>query len=268
MRFSSKIFQCIAVALVFFVVDASAAQKKFKVTGFDKPFLVSNRNQPGGFTMDRDPVDAINKKKVYRFEIVPRKCVSDDCEQQSARASVQQVPEGTLQPKEAWYGWDMYLPTEFPFSTAQTRGHEIFTEFKDQHQCQLVALITNPNRNDDFLSWSMEKPTGQKMTQFGGDCEVVFERPVIRIREVLGGWHRYELFARWSKKNDGKFQLYLDGTEVVNYNGITCWSCDKMNYFLFGNYLCCTPNTQKIARSTVFYRFVSRARTRDGLVWE
>ena len=264
---SLRIYAMAALLVALTSALASAAEKRFKLPGFAHSFRVSERNQPGGFSMVKDPLDASNSKKVYKFSIAPGPCVKQDCEQQSARGSVQQVSQAK-QPKEAWYGWDMYFPTDFPYGINQIRGHQIFPEFKDQHQCQLVALTTNPHSNGQNLSWSMEKPTGIKATQFGGDCTPVFEKPVAKFRDIVGAWHRYELFVRWSKKDDGKFLMYLDGKLVVEYAGFTCFECDKMNQFYFGNYLCCTPDTKQLKAAIVYYRYVSSAKSREALLWK
>ncbi|PDT31134.1 hypothetical protein CO660_03595 [Rhizobium sp. L9] len=261
----------ILVAVLLPVLSANlsfAAERTFKVPGFTHPFRVTTeRNQPGGFAMVKDPLDQYNAAKVFKFSINPGPCVQDDCEQQSARATVQQGRKAK-QPKEAWYGWDMYFVPDFPIGSKQVRGHQIFVEFKDQDQCQLVALTTNPHSNDQFLSWSMEKPSGKQMTQFGGDCINLFDMRVASIRELAGAWHRFELFVRWTREGDGRFLMFLDGKQVVDYHGVTCFSCDKLNYFLFGNYLCCTTGTKLVVPATVYYRYVSMAKSREALVWK
>lgn len=256
-----------ALVVVAWTSGFASAEKRFKLPGFSDNFRISERNQPGGFSIVKDPLDTSNSKEVFNFSIGPGPCVREDCEQQSARGSVQQVPQA-VQPKEVWYGWDMYFPADFPYGAMQIKGHEIFAEFKDQDQCQLVALTTNPNQYDEYLSWSMEKPTGRKMTATGGDCEDLFEKRIAKFKDIVGTWHRFELFVRWSTKADGKFLMYMDGKQVVDYDGLTCFNCYKKNQMYFGNYLCCTPGTKDVKPSTVYYRHVNSAKSREALVWK
>jgi hypothetical protein len=258
-----------SAVLAFLSMSLSVgAADKFKLPGFDGTFrLTTERNQPGGATMTPDPLDEENTSDVFKFSISPGECVKEECEQQSVRATAEQRGE-PKQPATAWYGWDMYFVPDFPFGAAQVRGHQVFTEFKDQRQCQLVALINNPHSDDQFLSWSMEKPTGEDAEQYGGDCMVVFEKPIAPMIDLVGAWHRFELFVRWTKDGDGRFQMFLDGEQVLDYEGPTCFRCNKFNYFLFGNYLCCTSGTQNVVPATVYYRYISRAATREELVWQ
>jgi hypothetical protein len=258
----------LALVMMGLVSNVSfGASKTFQLPGFDNPFrATTERNQPGGFKTDKDPVDETNLTNVFKFSVVPRKCFKDDCLQQSARATVEQV-EGK-QPAEAWYGWDIYFVPGFPTASNQVPSLEIFTEFKDTRKCLLVGLTTKPNGYDPFLSWSMQKPTGKEVTADGGDCIDISAIRVAAIKDLEGAWHRFELYAKWDKGNEGKFQMFIDGKQVMDYSGITCFSCDKLNYFLFGNYICCTPGTEQIVPSTVYYRFVSRAKRREDLVWK
>ena len=155
------------------------AGKTFALPGFTDSFrITTERNQPGGVAMVRDPLDQDNTAKVFKFSIKPGPCVLDDCEQQSVRATVEQRP-GAKQPDEAWYGWDMYLAPGFPASAQEARKHQTLAEFKDQKQCMLVSLDTTPDNDDNFLTWSMEKPTGKKMTQSGGDCIDLFDLKIV-----------------------------------------------------------------------------------------
>ena len=256
---------CFCLLFLSSLGGTALARDDLRITGFGQDrFFLSDNSQPNGFAMVRDPADASNRQKVYRFSVRPSQCIGGDCQQQSARSSLQQG-NNVRQPEEAWYGWDIYFPAGFPTGDRLISGLETFNEWKDQDQCDLVSLsITRGQRK---LVWHMEAPTGKAMTQFGGDCRMVFEKPVASVSDLVGSWHRFELFARWSGGADGRFVLYLDGKAKVDYSGRTCNENSARNYHLFGNYLCCTPDSTRIAESTVYYRFISRASSRAGLKW-
>lgn len=265
---TDKIFRLSALALaltIFFIEPALAWPRTLH--GFNGyQFFEVDRNQRGGFTMVPDPIDPNNTKKVYKFSIRPEKCVGKECHQQSVRSSIQQGPDAK-QPKTAWYGWDMYFPPDFPNDGVQRLGLQQFNEWKDQNQCGLVSLAVDPNQGGRDLLWVMQKPTGKPETQFGGDCVPVMRISIAKISDLVGSWHRFEVFAHWTTEGDGQFKVYIDGKQKVDYTGVTCFNCDKMNYFSFGNYLCCTESSEKIQPSTVYYRFLSRSKSRQELKW-
>lgn len=262
---NSKLLLFIAV-LLFATSSAAVARNELTINGFGQDrFFLADNSQPKGFAMVKDPIDLTNKENVYRFKVRPARCIGSDCQQQSARSSLQQR-HNVKQPKEAWYGWEIYFPKEFPIGDSLVSGIEIFNEWKDQDQCVLVSLAIF--RGERRLSWHMEEPTGGKATQNGGDCRLVFDQTIGFMSDLTGSWHRFELSARWSGGADGRFMLYLDGKLNSEYSGRTCNENCAKNYHLFGNYLCCTPDTKSIAETTVYYRHISRAEAREGLNWE
>lgn len=238
-----------------------------QLPGFDGyRFFESDRNQSRSFTMVPDPIDPSNTSKVYKFSIRPERCKGAECEQQSVRSSVQQGPDAG-QPDEAWYGWDIYFPPDFPQPGAQKTGLQQFNEWKDQHQCGLISLAVSPNHGGRELLWRVQKPTGLPAGQYGYDCTSVFQESLGNITDLMGKWHRFEVFIKWSGAEDGQFVIYLDGKKKVVYSGPTCFTCGHMNYYSFGNYLCCTDSSKTIQPSTVYYRYLSRAARREDLTW-
>lgn len=258
------VFLTLAASLLY-SLPAAAWQRT--IPGFGgSQFFLSSTNQRGGFTMAPDPLDAANPKEVYRFSIQPGPCTGFDCQQQSVRSTIQQG-EDARQPKEVWYGWDIYFPADFPRDGQQATGKQIFNEWKDRN-CKLVGLTVIPNIGGKDLLWEMSGPTGKSKNKAGEECQGLARFPIGPMSKIVGRWHRFEFFARWSKGDDGRYVVYMDGKKLVDYTGATCTNCDQKNQHLFGNYLCCTENTETIKPSTVYYRFVSRAKKREDLQWQ
>lgn len=223
--------------------------------------------QPKSMQLVVDPADPESTKKVLAFSVVPRKCIGGDCDQQSVRSAVKQCQVGN-HPKEIWYGWEMFLPSDFPRNGQQIRGFQQFAEWKDQDQCGIASTAINAFAGGKVLSWIMHVPTGQKPGQFGGDCQQTREFVLAKVSSIVGKWLKFELYAVWSEGNDGRFEMFVDGVRRVNYSGPTCVNCHKRNQALFGNYLCCTPDSKKVLPSTVYFRSISSAKTREKLIWE
>ncbi len=261
-----RLLGCIVLILIPF---ASIA-REISLSGFGEDLFheTIGRNQPGGFHMVEDPLNNSGGKKIFEFSVVPGPCFEDDCESNSARSTLQQGK--AKQPKEAWYGWDMYFPPDFAYGPKQVSGFNIYNEWKDQDNCMLVGLTnfggwTAPQSGqpDMNLSWRMQN------SQLAGDCPIVLQKPIASFDELLGKWNRFEAFIRWSKKKDGKVQIYLDGNLKLDYDGVTCFAnCNKKMYYLFGHYICCTEDTESIVASKVYYKNISRSEERSGLQWK
>ena len=223
--------------------------------------------QPNSMQLVADPANPDNPNTVLAFSVTPKKCIGNDCNHQSVRSALAQCREGN-HPKELWYGWEMFLPKDFPHDGQQIRGFQQFAEWKDQDQCGIASTAVDAYTGSDFLEWVLHVPTGKKPGQFGGDCQQVKNFPLARVSSILGKWVKFELYAVWSKGSDGRFELYVDGAKRVNYSGPTCVNCDQRNGAIFGNYLCCTPDSKAVLPSTVYYRSISSAPKREELIWD
>lgn len=265
MRMLVVVLAIIVTATTFAPSVAHAWRSEFR--NFDGCFEKVPNLQPKSIKLVHDPTDPANPNEVISFTVVPKKCIGPDCDQQSARSAVKQC-EGTKQPKEIWYGWEMFLPVDFPHNGEQIRGFQQFVQWKDQPQCRLVGLAIDANLGGTTLDWGMEKPTGVKPGQYGGDCQQIMKYQIAKVSNLLGKWQKFELFARWSEGDDGRFVLYLNGEVKVDYRGITCFNCGSRNAAAFGNYICCTPDSKRLLPSTVYYRSISSAKRREDLIWE
>jgi hypothetical protein len=252
----------LALVTIFFTSTPVAAQswrtefKNFGGCAFER---VPNM-QPKSMQLVADPVDPKNPNKVLAFSVVPKECIGDDCSSQSARSAVKQCQEGN-HPREIWYGWEMFLPQDFPHDGQQIRGFQQFAEWKDQDQCGIASTAIDSNLGGKFLNWVLQMPKGK-------DCLKTRDFPLGLVSTFLGKWTKFELFAIWSEDLDGRFELYVDGVKMVDFTGQTCTNCSNRNQALFGNYLCCTPDSKKVLPSTVYYRSISSAKTREQIIWE
>lgn len=268
MRQCIKMFVMGLLALTCGATVAISEQRAFELPGFGShKFELTDTSPPKSFAMVPDPIDASNKGNVFRFATTPAHCYRDDCEQQSVRSTLSQDSH-TFQPNEAWYGWELYFPKDFPINGEQAHGKQIFNEWKDQTKCKLVGLALFNDLGGNELFWDFSKPTGKANNKGGNECSSILKAPVAKMSNFLGAWHRFEFFARWSEKSDGRFLVYLDGKLKVDFSGVTCFNCRAMNYAMIGNYLCCTPDTKNTQPSVVYYRYVSRAKTREELQWQ
>lgn len=195
------------------------------------PFQRSLNDTAHGYAVVADPTGAASTARVERFEVRPGDCGEtagfSDCASDRERSELAQVPGSRIRPgTEAWYGWYLYLPADFPnvFPTKtvlgqfhQTRSHPLFM----------------------FL----HTPEGLVL-----DNRVARGQPDVLIREAAlrERWHSINVHARWSRGDDGFFRVYVGDELRAEHRGATVTANEV--YLKYG----------------VYRSFVSRYRTRFG----
>jgi Polysaccharide lyase len=172
------------------------------------------------------------------------------------------------QPEQAWYGWEIFYPSDFPYAERQARGGVQFASFKHTVYCASMYLVHQSGHDDDDLIWRITRYTGASPKQVSEQCKLVQEAKVARMRDLLGKWTRFELFVKWSQQSDGEFRLYINGKQKLAYHGVTCTNdCDQFNQFNYGIYLSNAPSRDSIAKTYVLFKNVDRAASREALAF-
>lgn len=118
----ARFFIRLIAVLVLNCISASAILAQ----GFGQ-FAEKPINAPGSYDRARDPTGTAPERRVHLFSIDAGTCSArpygngfNDCHFQSVRSQLFETNQ--VQPREAWYGWYMYLPPSFPLSNQQQGG--------------------------------------------------------------------------------------------------------------------------------------------------
>jgi hypothetical protein len=235
--------------------------------GSFKGFEEKDINQPDGYAFIQNPTESSLFKKVHSFSIEPG-CKSNvtyhdgnasDCKYGSVRAELSEDGRNwpDLQPDQAWYGWDIYIPKDFPTARQQGSGKYLLGQWHNG-QCPHISFINQPSNDNLYL---------QTMTALGNyECRNRSKTKIVSFSELKGKWTRFETFVKWSSNEDGEVKIYVDGQLKVDRKGPNLTvGFENNNHFDFGVYLCCTNNINRIKRTTVLYANVSRASQRERL---
>lgn len=252
--FVQKAFMVMLASIL--CVNASYADPTLRLKGLGTLFW-TDFSQPNSFSVVPDPLSE-SAKDVLKFSIRNLKCQGEDCSSQSVRSSFF-TDVGKGQPRKSWYGWDVYFPVNFPYGNRQSSGYYQFIEWKNHHACQRMAFSNKGKSSDNYLSFSLKRTEGS-------DCIEEYSKSIVSFKELVGNWHRFEVYIEWSSKEDGRAEVYLDGKLRLDYSGPTCDRSCSMNYFLIGIYLCCTRSTEAVTPAEVFYKNVSNATVREKLL--
>lgn len=225
-------------------------------------FLKEPINAPGSYQVVANPTGTGPSGKVHRFHIKPGPGSSksydnlaSDCDFNSIRA--QAYEKGKSQPAEAWYGWSMYVPGDFPMGRGQPAGGHLALAYWHSGECPHLEIAVPEGSTRLIL---------QSRRMQGKSCMPGDRITLGDLGAWRGRWLRVEMHVRWSKAKDGLAEAHIDGRKVGTIAGPTLTTgVPNKNYFKFGLYLCCTSGTKGIAPATAYFADLTRAKTRAGL---
>lgn len=261
--------------LVLLVVSLTGGAGLAQDFGTFDPLRPEETSVPGSISIIDDPTGSAPTAKVFSFNIPSGAC-SDipyqqgepetDCFFNSTRSQYKEFvwetkANGTAQPKQAWYGWSVYFPADFPYGRKQTNGSAEFFYWHNGH-CPHVNFTNSAGRQDTF-NLTLNRYIGKY------ECLPAISLPLMEFKDLLGKWNRFEVFVKWATDDSGEVRVYLDGRYLANYKGPTLVPEFKdIVYFKFGMYLCCTPGVDTIKPMQTFYSAIRRGKERGDLFIE
>lgn len=255
-QFSCKIFE--RFFLFTIVVSVSACVTNIVNDGYDG-FDVHSLSQSTSIQY----LQSETGEQVIQFNIEPGCKTEIDCTYNSVRSElVEDVYTrkiyGRGQPEQAWYGWEIYLPSDFPNSTAQGNGMYLLGQW---HNAACPNLSVVNRRDENSVGFYLQRWLG------GYDCEDAAFVPLVSLSQMRGNWTRFEFEIRWDD-NEGFVNAYVNGNLRGTYSGRTLVEGfeEELNNFRYGIYLCCTDDSSKIIPTFARYRNVSRAFVREDLL--
>lgn len=269
-QFSPRSRMIAKSSLATLVLMSQAAQAQ-DIGSFD-PLVVDDLSAPKSVATVKDPTGQAPTARVNSFKIPPAYCNNrpydksgkdSDCTWKSTRSQIREnvfatKKNGTAQPKQSWYGWHVYFPADFAYGTNQTKGNYEFAYWHN-HQCPHLTFQNSAGRDN-----SLYLQTNRALGNY--DCAPGANLKVADFKDLVGKWTKFEVFVNWANDDTGKAQVYLDDKLAVDFSGPTLTKgYEKINYFKYGIYLCCTDDVAKIKGTNLYFAGVKRAATREGL---
>lgn len=230
--------------------------------------VTTDLSAPGSVKRARNDMKTGPRGRVWKFSLPAGYCNpkryeagsdDSDCKYNSSRSTrVEKAQSKARQPKEAWYGWWVYFPRDFPYGRAQTRGHYEFAYWHNRF-CPHLSFASFSG-SDTALYLETNERVG------GYDCRPTLKQKIVPFSELVGRWTRFEVHVVWSEGNDGFAEVYVNGELRTRHKGRTLTkNAGGANYFVHGIYLCCTQDVRSIRAASIVFGDVSRAATRSGL---
>ena len=238
---------------------ANSLNNKIERGNFREGFRSLN-NTSHGYKVIADPTGSAPTPNVEKFEVRHGDCgVIDswsDCATDRERSEIH-TGSDNYEGSEYWYGWSLYLPSDFPdlYPVNQTLG-----QFHQEG---------NPLGCSSFL---FEKSWHGLIIDRQFLCRARDEVEILSNKELFGNWNKFEVHAKWSNKDDGYFDIYVNGELKYNWKGRTMnGTVVYMKYGIYRSFLSrycrvhdCSDN-KIVPTQIALYANVKRAKTREGL---
>ncbi|MBC8159141.1 MAG: heparin lyase I family protein [Alphaproteobacteria bacterium] len=208
-----------------------------------------------GYAVVEDPTGSAPTKSVERFEVRPGDCGSSggwsDCEKDRERSELGESSKSATRGSSKWYGWSFFVPEDYvniyPTKVALGQFH--------QDKSHVVWMFQNASGGyhlDD---------------QVLGSSRMNYK--LIDEKDLRGKWHHIEVHAKWAKKDDGFFKVWVNGEQKVDYSGQTMTA--TATYFKYGIYRSYmsrykdAKGVDEVPGQVVYYANVRRASEKEGL---
>lgn len=227
-------------------------------------FQRSLNNKSYGYTLAVDPLlESKPDVLVERFEVRYGDCSSNqdwnDCKKDRERSELSERSKATHDGDRYWYGWQIYFPDNYtniyPTKVALGQFHQM-----NSHPVWMFQNADGGYSLDDQV--------------WGGTRKLY---PLISEEQLRGKWHKIEIDVKWTRDDNGWFRVWVNGEQKVDYSGQTMEASTV--YFKYGIYRSfieryrirhsktIKPTKDDIVPTqTVFYKNVSRANNREGLL--
>ena len=219
------------------------------------PFMRSLNTKSYGYQVVADPTGAAPTALVERFEVRPGDCAAntgwDDCANDRERSELSENGGRTPAGRTWWYGWSLYLPSDYPnvYPTKVALG-------------QFHQSSSHP-------VWMFQNSSGGYHLDDQVHGSTVRYHTLIDEKALRGRWHRIEVQARWSRKEDGFMRVWVDGNQKVDHAGPTM-DADEV-YFKYGVYRSflsrykTARKVDAVPPQVAYFANVRRSATREGL---
>jgi len=222
----------------------------------------SLNNTPHGYQVINDPTGSAPTPYIEKFEVRHGDCgVIDswsDCATDRERSEIH-TGSDNYEGREYWYGWSLYLPSDFPHI------NPVYTAIGQFHQ-------EGPGPMNGCAAFLFEKSVQGLIIDRQINCRAQQEVELLSNQELLGKWNKFEIHAKWSTKEDGYFDVYVNGELKYSFKGKTMvGEVIYQKYGVYRSFLArycnkydCSVSNQ-VPTQIAYYANVKRAKTREVL---
>lgn len=249
----------------------SGYQNNSMESGPNLRFFIKGNTLENSYSNQRtDPFGGSSNDWVQRFHIRSGECGNfvrhdgkkfSDCPDQSVRSELSEnnhkgTRYGRVQPKQAWYEWEVGFPNGFPFGPRQRGdGYYLLGQWHNG-VCPHMNFGNHGGRDGYMLHLRISHLVkGHKH----GDCQPETKIPVIDMRELEGRWNKIQVFVKWRTDTSGEVRVFINGVQRIQYNGRTLVpEAAGRNHFDFGIYLAHNRHLNRVVPATLYYKNIKR----------
>lgn len=260
-----------AIVVITMTIDLAMASSNFNRISHDgwnfrisTPWGLDDHNHQVVSSDNGHPVRY--GKRSERFDVRPGDCgVTEngkwsDCENDRERTEMASNRDIIYHnDDEYWYRWSLFIP----------KGHKnlwktkvSYAEFKPLGCGPIFQLLETKIRSDK----------GEVMAYFpnadrlNSPADNWLRSYYFLTTDYINKWMDFVVHAKWSRSDDGWFQIWVNGKLKFNYKGKTMF-CQKGVYFKYGVYRSFVSRNWDASKfgTIAYYDGIKISRTRDGM---
>lgn len=144
--------------------------------------------------------------------------------------------------EEYWYGFSMFMPIDFPVHANRL----VIGQWHATHDVETDEVKRSPvlsQRYSNGIFYVKVRHSSDKVqTSNDGEKDTLYKTNSFE-KSV---WHDFIYHIKWSYKDDGFVEMWLDGNRVINYRGPVGYNDDEGPFFKYGIYRNDVPETYVI----------------------
>lgn len=212
-----------------------------------------NNAFPHAYKTSIDTTKSAPTKMIEIFELRFGDCSKDktwnDCTNDRERIELIQKASSYIDQSTWWYGWSFFLPKNFQDVSPVKLS---IAQFYDEGS-NAPAWMFQIKNDGLYVENKLARPEISKL--------------LIEKSNLVNKWHEIQIETLFSKKDNGKFNVWVDKKLAFSYAGITLKSDEYyLKYGLYRSFLSRWKKTTPIPTQNIYFSNVKKETTQKALL--
>lgn len=211
-----------------------------------------NNSFPHAYKTSNDVTKSAPTKMIEIFELRYGDCSKDktwnDCTNDRERIEITQRDSSFTDQSVWWYGWSFFLPENFKDVSPVKLS---IAQFYDEGS-NTPAWMFQIKKDGLYVENKMARPEVSKL--------------LIEKSNLIKKWHDIQIETLFSKKDNGKFNVWVDKKLAFSYSGTTLKSDEYyFKYGLYRSFLSRWKKSTPIPTQNIYFSNVKKEKTQAAL---
>ena len=134
--------------------------------------------------------------------------------------------------KDYWYGFSMYIPEDFPETNSRLNIGQWHASYDEElGEIKRSPILSQKYKRGKF--YVNVRYSSQEIQKSNDGIKKL----ILETRNMQKGvWHDFIYHVKWSYRDDGYVDMWLDGNKLIEYKGPVGYNDKDGPYFKYGIY--------------------------------